>query len=413
MRSNRASALVAALGAAATVLASGCNPVAMPYMNTPEADVVCHRYDAAIAKVRAERRYLNGEDKNVALFNLTLGVAGLEAGRLDAARDGFTRATSVMDFTTGRERGLTSMALMENVKYFKGGLHEQQLAWLLQGIAFEGLGDAESALVSYRRALDVDASSGVEELREDDALAWYLAARGFQRRGDVDAASLAMEHAAEAAPWCLACSLERSEADNLVVLVGLGEPLARVWGATAAVDAYIPRPSAAQRCEVLVDGVSVGGCSLLFDALDQIAGRDPDTRHTVQAIKGGAVGAAQPWLDRALSGRFTKLGLGQIGLADLRAVPVFPQGVGLVAAPVPPGRRRVEVVAYDGAGRPLRDHGVVFTEDVGRDGPTFRYVRLAPHRRDHARGYRCGAPNRFDYPIDDARFQAEYVKFRP
>ncbi len=54
-----------------------------------------------------------------------------------------------------------------------------------------------------------------------------------------------------------------------------------------------------------------------------------------------------------------------------------------------------------------------FSERVPADRAAVRYVRLAPHRRDAARGYGCGTPNRFDYPIDDARFQAEYVKFKP
>lgn len=388
----------------------GCalNAQSMPYMDTPEAALVCHRPEEVPAKVQCEGRHLWRENKNVALYNLTLGMAAMELAVDELARDAFVRATEVMQFSVGAERGEVSLLLMENIKYFKGGLHEQQMALLMLGMAFANLGDLEGARASFLRALASDDTS-LTGFRDDNALTYYLLARTYSADGDVDNARIARTQALALASWCTACGKERLATDNVVLIVGIGRPLMRIWGASAATDVYVTRPSATQGCTVEVGGAS-HGCELMFDALEQVAGRDVVQRHVYQVVKGVASEVAQPWLDRALGGSFTKLGLDMIGKADLRASPVMTQGLAIVSLSLAPGRQEIDVVARDAQGARLAEESARVVIDVPRTGELYRYVRLGPHRNAH--GWQCGTSNRFGYPDDDARFQADYEFFR-
>ncbi len=406
---------------ATALLLSGCgfvNARMLSYQGSPEADAFCHRYRHAIDKVRHEGRYLATNDRNYALYNLTLGIAALEYGDAPAAIEGFRNATDVFGAGVGRAEGLASIFLTESIKYFKGGVHERELAFLLQGLAYLHVGDLEAARASFRTSLLMDSLSSVPTMADDLSLGHYLLARTMERLGDdPDNLRIAWGKVASTSPGCAYCTPERARGDNAVFVVGLGRPVLRTWGATKSVDAYRGVPSQAVWCDVRLDGRSIGKCAMLYQGWQQATGQDPAKRHGIQLVKGVAVDAGTPSLDAVTGGHWTKLGGDEMGWADLRAVPVFPGAIGLVTARVPPGVHTLEVVGLDRSGAAVESTSYrrqFFAVPEDREVVTFlrldefRQTGLGP--RDPMQ---CGTANELDYSGEDGRFQTTYEKFWP
>ena len=404
-----------ALAAIATVAsACGVNRLSYPYRDSAEADVVCNRYRSAIDKTLREARYAMPDNKNAALYSLTLGTAALEYGDLALATSALRRATdTMMSLSAGRVRGSASVVLGENLKVFKGGIHEQELALLLQGIAYYQAGDIQTARASFQTAVLADNSSGVRELADDLAAGYYWLGRSLQRLGEGDNARIAFERLNRLMPGCVYCQPARALSDNLVVTVGLGPPPIRFPGASPSIDQYYAPPYDEAWCEVRIDGSSVGKCAVVFDAAQQIGGRDASTRHTIQTIKGVSLAAGSPFLENVTRGYWSKLGGNDMAKADLRAVPVFPGRLGLVSARLSPGDHTLEIVGMRMNGTVVESTRYVANHlAIPESGEVAIYVRIAPDRfRAESRSMACGTPNVLEYPDDDARFQSTYVRF--
>ncbi|GEM_PF-1853969 len=411
--------LRALLTVVVAVVVTGCatsiNSMALPYMDSAEAYAFCHNNARALRLLDREGRHKDPSNKNFALYNMTYAIAATEEGDYPRALFALRNVTGTMRTGVGRNRGMASVALMENIKYFKGTVHEQIFAFALQGALYYHAGDDEKAQASLRLALLVDDKLSLGDSRGDVPLAYFFLARSMLRSGDTDNLAIATRRLKHWAPNCPFCDGARLKNDNAVFVVGYGKPPVRAIDRDPAVDVYFAGGSAVAGCTVTIDGTAVGRCVQVFDASAQAAGRSVPTRHKVQAGKGVVTRAGGGVLDKATGGRFTGLGGDYIGKADLRAFPTMPGFVAVVTAQVPPGMHMLRIDALDSAGRVMPRYA--YSREiyaVPSDRHVVTYVRLGFDRQAAtASRRRCGTPNEYNYPDDDARFQTTYKKFWP
>ncbi len=232
---------------------------------------------------------VSADHKDYALHELVRAQVLLEAGNCVDADARLSIACKIMDRITGDEaRERAAVVWTESSKVFKGQPYERALAWFYRGVSRYQMGDYSGALACFRHSLACDQETRSQEQAdlEDFVIAYFMAARAYDRLGERSNAEAALASARRYAPGVNCLSVEALEANCVIIVAtGLGPHIrpSRFDASIATVDC--PKSSDVQ-VRVLVDGQHAGNADMITDMLEQARSQGWGAMDSIRLAKG-------------------------------------------------------------------------------------------------------------------------------
>ena len=365
-------------------------------------------YERAIRKLEP---LAEEPDRDYALNNLRLGMAGLAAGDLDVAERGFFTAYEVINAGRVNKGGREAAAvwISEDIRIWKGEPYERAIANLHLGFVYYQRGDYENARGAFENALfklrdykDADAER-FEDVESSFAAALVMLGRTWVKLGRDDLAEQQFRVVRDRVPELAALAdvgLHRET--NVLLVVGVGRGPVKVEADNGGVGfraagtrrrvGYGPGglgyaeelydSATVPPVGVTVDGrpVRVRGALPAYDALAMSRQRRWQRIDTIRATKsvagdalvlgGGLTLGGADNRDNAAAGAgmiLAGLLLKASSKPDLRVWETAPRAVYLLPMDLPPGRREV-TVTVPGQGE------ATAVLDVPQRGEAMRYL---------------------------------------
>jgi tetratricopeptide (TPR) repeat protein len=323
---------------------AGCGPGKVPYTGgEPMYGYYLGDHERAIATAEDTKAADDSNKSDYAVYQLSMGINKLHLGDLAGAEKHWANAAAVVDSGAGALRGVASLALNEKTRYFKGSVFERTALWYYRGLTFLLGGDEESAYTCFRRAIEVDRSSGPGQEGRDNGILWYFMARDLLKRGENESDNLriALAKAQKHIYPGNNVSDDALRNHNLVILIDTTS--GPFWGASGAGNKWLVRDSESVVGwpVVSIDGGPPIPAAQATNWYHQAVTESDGAADTVRDVK--VVARTVGKVAGAVVTRGEFAGFDRSGSADSRTWDELPDSTWLVSVQVPPGPHTINV----------------------------------------------------------------------
>lgn len=249
------------------------------------------------------------QHKDFALWYLKQGLFYYDAGDDFDSQKNFKTARSVMERIKEDEtRETAAIFWSEDVKTYKGDPYEKVLVNLMLGLGYYRNQEYENALSAFRRSISADqlTHNDEEKLRDDNALAHFMAGKCYAHLKEPENAQFHFRKASTIAPDNPYFKPEEIPGKNLIVVIesGIG-PMKIRSGIQGSLTTLIPpyptvdspaNPAVQQtppyalinqetRAEVFINGELRGSTAEALDVYLQGQSHGWGSKDTVQTVK--------------------------------------------------------------------------------------------------------------------------------